>query len=225
MPAGTPRPTGPAPRRPVISDFAPRPHAPIPRPPQPGVLPTHPPVPAPVRPTLPLQPIQEPQSAASLPPADTAADPTPEEPAETPAIPEDEPKQRHPTAHSGLVGFLVFIVLAALALSPLLSGKIVQDFPGSSQSFSTGDQTIGCAGALGQITSTSTYNTKRGFPLVYTYSTTSTLQASCGGRPKTATGGHTSQFNPLGGVIDIAAAGVIAIIVAATWRRLFGIKD
>lgn len=113
----------------------------------------------------------------------------------------------------------MFLVCCGLFLAPVVPGKIWNDAPGSSQTFSTGDQNIDCLGTVGKLTTTTTYDTKAGFPLVYNYSTTSHLSAPCGGKVMTAAGGHTSQFNPLGLLADILLALAIGIITAKIWRR------
>ena len=129
-------------------------------------------------------------------------------------------KQAHPTAHAGLVGFIVFLLIGALCLAPVLPGKIWDGAPGSSDSFSTGDQNLDCLTTLGSITTSTTYDHKVGFPVVYTYATTSQQSATCQGKTLHATGGHTSQFNPLGLLADAALAVAIAIITAKVWRKL-----
>lgn len=131
------------------------------------------------------------------------------------------PKEPHETAHSGLVGLIVFVVLTALLFSPLLPGKILDNFPGSSASFSTGDQTLACIDVLKNVTSSQKYDSKLGAPVVYKYATTTTQTGTCDGKTQTAIVGHTSQFNPLGALMDLALALVVAIIVAKIWRKLF----
>ena len=218
-PNRAPRPGQPQGRRPVFDDFAPRPHAvrPTPQPkvnPQPVQTQHHQASPTPLKHHSPAP------TLSSLDLEDTP-EPPPHKPTEHR---EKEPKTRHETAHSGLVGFTVFVVLCVLALAPFLPGKIMQNFPGSSETTSTGEQTIGCAADLTGLKTSTTYDYKRGFPLVYGYQTTSTLQASCNGVTKSVTGGQTSQFNPLAGLADIAAAGLVAILVAKIWRKLFSPK-
>jgi len=129
-------------------------------------------------------------------------------------------KEPHETGHAGLVGLITFVVFMALFFAPLFPGKVWQDAPGSSQSFSTGDQNISCLGTLGPQKTTVSYNSKTGFPVVYSYSTTSTVTASCDGKPQQATSGHTSQFNPLGVAIDVVLALVLAVTVAKIWHKL-----
>lgn len=221
---GRPQPVQPVRPRPLVSDFAPRPAGPggpALRPMQPGGV-QSPAAPSTLRPA-----VTPPEIGASLlAPPDTAAQKTEEaSPPELPQPPEPKPpKERSQTAHAGLVGLVVFIALTAVLLLPLLPGKVLDNFPGSSQSFSTGDQSLACLTALGKIKTTQTYDSKLGFPIVYKYSTTTTQQATCQGKVQTATGGHSSQFNPLGGAIDIAASLVVALIVVKIWRKLFGQK-
>jgi hypothetical protein len=133
------------------------------------------------------------------------------------------PKEHNRTGHAGLVGFGAFILLCALMLLPLLPGKIT-NFPLASSGFSTGDQSLDCIGTQGPLTSITRYNTKAGTPVTYTYSTTTTQTAACNGQTQSATEGHTSQFNPLGLLVDIALALVIAAVIARVWRMVFGEK-
>jgi hypothetical protein len=119
----------------------------------------------------------------------------------------------------------MFMVFGVLFLAPFLPGKTWDGAPGSSQSFSTGDQNIGCIGTLGKTTTTLRYDSKAGFPLVYDYATTSTMHASCGGKTQTAVGGHTSQFSPLALLADFALALAIAITTARLWRHFRGHRD
>jgi len=205
-------PPGPAARRPVFSDFAPRPHTVQPGASRPVATPAHP---AHTPPATTAHRAAEEQ----LEPVDLAERTTP-----THSSTLKEDAESHPTAHSGLVGWIVFVLLAALALSPLLPGKVLQSFPGTSDSTSVGEQTIGCIDALQNVRTTDSTDYKWGFPIVYRYATTSTLRATCDGQSKTATGGQTSQFNPLGAVVNVAGAGIVAMIVAFLWRKLFSPK-
>lgn len=134
-------------------------------------------------------------------------------------------KGPHPTGHAGLVGFAVFVVFAILFFAPLLPGKIWDNAPGSSASFSTGDQNIDCLGTLGKTTTTTSYDLRIGFPLVYDYSTTSHISATCGGQLQRAVGGHTSQFNPLALAADAILALALAIVASKLWRRFRGVRD
>lgn len=136
-----------------------------------------------------------------------------------------EPGPKNTTGHSGAVGFVSFIVLCALFFLPLLPGKVLDNFPGSSASFSTGDQALSCIDALGPVHSTVKYDTKMGFPITYNYSTTTTQTATCKGVTQSATGGHTSQFNPLGGLINATTAFVLAFGIAKLWRYFAGSKS
>lgn len=135
-----------------------------------------------------------------------------------------EPGPKNTTGHSGAVGFVSFLVLCALFFLPLLPGKVLDNFPGSSASFSTGDQALSCIENLGPIHSSVKYDTKMGFPITYNYSTTTVQTATCKGVSQTAVGGHTSQFNPLGGLINAALAFVIAFGIAKLWRYFVGGK-
>jgi hypothetical protein len=171
-------------------------------------------------------PTQAAQPGAVPQPRTTPAQPTavPQQHASGAFRPDDEApgkghKTPHPTAHSGLIGFAAFLVFGALFLAPLLPGKIWETAPGSSQSFSTGNQTIGCISELTNAKTSLSYDTKIGFPLTYDYATTSTMTADCNGKPGHAIGGHTGQFNPLGLLADTALAITIAVIAAKLWRR------
>lgn len=124
-------------------------------------------------------------------------------------------KPRSTNGHAGVVGAAVFIILAALAVSPLLSGRNVS-LPGNSQSLSNGD-TIPCITNLTDEHITSVYTVRNGFPLTYSYRTSETMHAACGSKQASGINGHTSGFNPLGGVIDLLAAAVIAVVAAKIW--------
>ena len=130
-------------------------------------------------------------------------------------------KHKNEDGHSGLVGFLSFVLLCALFFAPFLPGKVLDNFPGSSASFSTGDQALACITELGPMHSSLKYDTKMGFPITYNYSTTTTQTATCKGVSQSAVGGHTAQLNPLGGLIDAFTAFVIAFAIAKIWRRIF----
>jgi hypothetical protein len=160
----------------------------------------------------------------------SATAPAPATPAATPPTDEQShaapghPREKNRTGHAGIAGFAVFILLGALLLSPFIPGTIIQDFPFASNTYSTGDSTLSCIGTQGKITSTTSYDTKAGSPITYTYSTSTTQKATCSGQEQSATIGHTSQFNPLGLVIDILATIIIAVVVARVWRMVFGEK-
>jgi hypothetical protein len=218
----SPRHVDPVGRRPVISDFGPRPHAaahPTKHPEHPQVSAPSSPAPQPQRPASPAHAVS---SIDEIMPTIDLSDT--EAPITKPPVEPPEPEERPATAHSGIVGLVAFLVLAALALSPFLPGKIFQSFPGSSQTTGTGEQSIGCAGTLSPIQTTTTYNTKLGFPIVYNYATTSKIRATCDGTPQTATGGHASQFSPLGALANVFAAAIVAFVVARIWRTLFSPK-
>jgi len=216
------RPAHPLHRRPVLDGFSthrPTPPAQPQRPATPkpvsdmgGMRPVGTPVTRPLtpqgpRPAAPVEPRHIPPAPDELPPSRTKS-----------------PKEHNQTGHAGLVGLIVFVILAALLLSPVIPGKLFQSFPGASESFSTGDSTLDCLGTQGAITSNTTYNTKAGSPITYTYSTTTSQSATCNGKEQTTVIGHTSQFNPLGLVIDLAVTLIVAVLVAKVWRKLFGEK-
>jgi hypothetical protein len=133
-------------------------------------------------------------------------------------------REKNQTGHAGLAGLIAFILLGVLLLSPLVPGKILQNFPFASSSFSTGDQSLDCLGTQGKVTSTTSYDRKAGAPIVYTYSTSTAQSATCSSRMQYAVTGHTSQFNPLGLVIDIVVALAGAVVIARIWRLIFGEK-
>jgi hypothetical protein len=134
-------------------------------------------------------------------------------------------KELHAITHSGLVGFITFLVVGGLLLTPVLPGKIWDGAPGNSQSFSTGDQNIDCIGTFGKTTTVLNYDTKIGFPLIYDYATTTNLSATCDGKTQHATGGHTAQFNPLALLTDFAVTVTIAVVAAKIWRKIRSSKD
>lgn len=126
----------------------------------------------------------------------------------------------HPS-RAGLVGFICFVVLGGLLLSPVLPGKIFDSFPGSSQSLSTGDDSPACIHELEAVSSALSYNRKLGSPITYSYATTTTQKATCDGKQQTAIAGRAGQFNPLGLLIDSALALIVSVIVSKVWRRVF----
>ena len=193
--------------RPVFSDFGPRPH----RPQQQEV-------------PAPAQPVNAFSKVAGTPQPEATPIESPEK-LETPESPAtSKAHEPHETAHSGWIGLIIFIVLAGLALTSFLPGKVFESFPGSSTTESTGEQTIGCVDDIKDVKTSTAYTTKRGFPVVYNYTTDSTVSGTCDGVAKTATGGHTSQFNPLGVVLNVFAAAFVAIVAAKIWGKLFGPK-
>lgn len=238
------------PQRRVFSDFAVRPNAPINgapvRPAAPTPVPVHPatpprPTPIPVTTAVPPARPQPPMPRPAMPPTPPAHTPPTAlqapapPPAPTPQHPHHPPhhtgkdakapRAHNTTGHAGLIGFIFFVVFAGLLLSPFIPGKILDNFPGSSQSSSSGDQTIGCIHETTNNSTSLSYNLKVGSPIVYDYSTTTTQKATCDGKQQTATGGRSSQFNPLGLAADIAIALVLAVVLARVWRKLFGAKD
>jgi len=138
-----------------------------------------------------------------------------------PAAEAKVPKEKSQTGRSGLVGFVAFVLLTGLLVSPLLPGKILHDFPLTSESFSTGDQSLDCVGTQGQINSNTVYRSKAGAPIAYTYSTVTTDSAVCNGKSQSAVTGHDSQFSPLGLLVDIVVALAVAIAIAKVWRFVY----
>lgn len=208
--AGRPSPNRP---RPFMNDFAPR--RPLVAAPQP---------PRPVPPTT--TPLNVPQPSTPAPTPIEPSDALFERP--TPSKLQGEaktPKRHSTTGHAGLVGLLIFTVLAAVLLSGLLPGKVIENFPGSSASSSAGDQTLACANDPQNVSSTTHYTTKLGAPLTYKTATTTTLRGTCDGKSQTVTGGTTSQFSPIAALVNIALAAVVAFIVTAIWRKIFGTRD
>jgi hypothetical protein len=216
--------SGPQRPRPVMNDFAPRrplDNTPMQRPAHAvspttsAPTPTPRPQPTPPRPAGPHhgQPAPHPLDTMPQPPRSSDMADAP-----------DPPKRRSTSGHAGLVGLLLFVVLAALLLSPLLPGKVVESLPGSSSSSSTGSQTLACANDLQNTSSTKAYTTKKGSPLVYTYATETTLKGTCDGKPQSVIAGTTSQFSPVAALANVAVAAVLAIVVAIIWRKIFGTK-
>ena len=232
MPGGGPRPV---PQRRVFSDFAPRPVA-RPAAPQPAAAIPHPvshpnPTPAPTpRPASHQQPQYAPRPAIHQPQHVPTQPHIPIVPTE-PQLPLQQdskskaPRLRKSTGHASLVGFISFVIFTALLLSPLLPGKILDNFPGSSQSSSNGDQTIACIHDVTNSSMSLAYNTKAGSPVVYNYTATTTQTANCDGRQQSAVAGRTSQFNPLGLTADLLLALALAIGISLVWRKLLGAKD
>jgi len=156
------------------------------------------------------------------------------QPTENPAPLSTEPQPARPFAASakvqehksrpsraGLVGFICFVVLGGLLLSPFLPGKTFDSFPGSSQSSSTGDDSLACIHELGAVSSSLSYNRKLGSPITYSYATTTTQKATCDGKQQTAIAGRAGQFNPLGLLIDSALALIVSVVISKVWRRVF----
>jgi hypothetical protein len=134
------------------------------------------------------------------------------------------PREKNRTGHAGLVGFIVFILLGALLLSPFLPGKVMDSFPLASNTYSTGDSSLDCVGKQGQISNVTKYSSKAGTPITYTSATVTTQTATCDGQPQSAVVGRTSQLNPLGLAVDAVVALVVAIVIARIWRLIFGEK-
>jgi hypothetical protein len=135
-------------------------------------------------------------------------------------------KEPHPTGHAGLVGFVTFLVIGGLLLAPVIPGTIWNNAPGSSQSFSTGDQAIDCPeGSPTNVKTTTSYDSKNGSPLVYQYTTTTSMSGNCASQAQHATTGHTSEFSPLALAIDLLLAIAIAVVTSKLWRRFRGVRD
>lgn len=146
---------------------------------------------------------------------------TPHQPAPTQDRPHAKPftQPKHKPSRSGLVGFITFILLSTGAFAPIISnGIILQNTPGSSQSVTSGTDTIGCAKTLISPATTSTYTSKVGFPIVYTYTQTTTFSATCEGKRSSVISSRNSQFNPLGALINLAAVVILATAVAKIWK-------
>ncbi len=128
--------------------------------------------------------------------------------------------QRHSIKkRAGLIGFIVFVLLGGLLLSPFIPGKTFENFPAASQSTSSGDASLACVTPLKNITASTRYTQRLGSPITYNYATATTQQGTCNGKLQTAVTGHTGQFNPLGLLIDIGTVLVVAIAVTKVWRR------
>jgi hypothetical protein len=190
------------------------------------------------RPTAAVPPPQQPRifSARAVPSGSTGTTQAASVPQDTDALPATHdtdmppagkarpPKERNSTGHAGLVGFAAFVLFGSLLLSPVIPGKISQSFPLSSTSFSTGEQSLDCLGTQRNLNTTTAYTSKAGSPVTYTYSTSTTQRADCNTQSQSAVIGHSSQFNPLGLVLDLVVALAIAIIIARVWRLIFGEK-
>jgi len=250
QPAARPTPTAPrVPSHPVASPTsAPQHHVPVRPPTQQHARPqatVSPPKPTPV-PTQPLfstsseqpTPYAQPQRPAQV---DSVSQPSPRptQPThshQTHAATHHPHTPPHDTAakvqhhqrvggRSGLVGFICFIALAGLLLSPLLPSKAFDNFPGNSQSSSSGDESLACIDTLGQVYTSVHSDHKLGSPITYSYTTTTTQKATCDSAMQTAITGRTGQFNPLGLLIDVSLAIAISVAVARIWRRFFGNRD
>ena len=130
---------------------------------------------------------------------------------------DDMPERK---THAGLVGLFCFVLFAGILLSPFVPGKILENFPGSSQSLSSGEQAIACLDDLENVRTNTAYTIKLGSPVIYRYSTTTTQQATCGGKPGSATIGSTAQFNPLGLLADLLLALIVAVGIGKLWSLI-----
>lgn len=252
QPGMPPRPMQPVSRRPMVDGFAPRrpaaaihgtPSRPVggqtPRPmggdvqaPRPTAAPQQATVSSPA---APLPRSQQPHPFATRPmtagtPAQTARPADVDMPkmhdtdGMQPTGKSHAPRERSNTGHAGLAGFIALIVLSALFLLPLVPGKIFQNFPLTSSTLSTGNQSIDCLGTQGQIQNSTAYNTKAGSPLTYTYSTSTTQTATCNGQSQSAVVERASQFSPLALVLDVLLAVILAAITARVWRIVYTMR-
>ncbi len=216
--------TGPNPQ----ASAAPRPAQPQPRPP---VRPTQSPSVFRSAPSVSPPPSQSEATAREQPEAVSPLRPYQHKPDERAKAAQGkhrkhkEPNERKHTGRAGLAGLITFLVLAVLLLSPFIPGKILDNFPGSSQSLSVGDSSLSCIDDLGPAKTTNTYDIKLGSPIVYKYSTTTKQTAACDNTSQTAVTGHSSQFNPLGLLVDLAIVVGVAFAVTTVWRRIFGRND
>jgi hypothetical protein len=132
------------------------------------------------------------------------------------------PKEHDSTGHAGLVGLAAFIVFGTLLLSPIIPGHVSQGFPLSSSSVTTGQQSLDCLNSENNIQNVTTYTSKYGSPITYTSGTKLTQTANCDNTTQSAIVETTSQFNPLGLVLDLVVALAAAIVIARVWRLVFG---
>lgn len=135
---------------------------------------------------------------------------------------QNEPKQpRSKSSHTGLAGLVVFIVLMLLFVLPLLPGKTLENFPGSSVESSSGVQSFACIKDPTNLISSTSTGSKSGFPIAYKYTTTTTNKAICDGTPQSIIASSTSQFNPIGLVADTVLALVIALAFGKLWSIIY----
>lgn len=217
--------------RPLMSDFAPRRPAVAPQPPASRPLPSTSPVtntsqptqqiganltatPKPAQPPA-LSPAPTAQPTAIAPPQQRTTDTLPDMSSfKTETNPEPQPVRRGFRINYGaLIGFGVFVALAILFVSPVVPGKVLDNFPGSSATASSGAQSLACIDEVKNMASSTTYTTKLGSPLVYKYATSTVLKGTCNGTAQTTVGGTTSLFSPLALTLNLLLAGVIGIIV------------
>lgn len=132
-----------------------------------------------------------------------------------------EIKPKSETGHAGLIGLALFALLTALFLLPFLPGKTLDNFPGSSQSFSSGDQSFACLEQPTSVKSATEFNNKAGFPITYKYTSITTQQASCDGDSQTIVAGRSSQFNLLGLVADVLLAFALALGISALYKIIY----
>jgi hypothetical protein len=178
----------------------------------------------------PEQPNQQPQeqqsngSQASPTPATPAVADRPIAPAVISGAPKDIPEAPAPQAHTPHkavgIGLGLCIALLLLFLSPLLPGKVLNNSPGSSSSFSSGSQSLSCTGNAGPVTSALKYTSKKGFPITYGYTATSSVEMSCNGSTQSASGGQSNEFSTMAIIIDVACAAVVAFAVTKVMRTL-----
>jgi hypothetical protein len=140
------------------------------------------------------------------------------------ASPEKEPKTKQSSSRAGLIGVLIFALLTALFLLPVVQGKTLENFPGSSQSFSSGDESFACLEMPTATVSSTSYDRKAGFPITYSYASTTHQKADCDGTNQTIVASRSAQFNPLGLAADIALALFIASGVGKLWSTIYRAK-
>jgi len=244
-----PRPSGATPGRPlerrVFNDFVSRPSRPMPQPgmqrpvPQPAPKPhvTQPahvpatpaaqrvPVAVPHHQTHPQQQRPTPSNEPPRPASTTQSSAL--RPADLPRVPFSDPahdekmhKPNHHNTHAGMVGFICFVIIGGLLLSPLVPGKILDNFPGSSQTESSGEQTLACATELKNAATKTAYTLKLGSPIVYKYTRVTTETATCDNMRQSADIGRSSQFNPLGLIANLLLAVLVSAGVAKLWHMV-----
>lgn len=150
-------------------------------------------------------------------------------PVELPSVPQGEHgnninhenkayKPDHRNTHAGLVGFICFVIFAGLLLSPLLPAIVLDNFPGSSQTASSGEESLACATELTAIETSKSYTLKLGSPIVYKYSLVTTQSGECNNKAQTADIARSSQFNPLGLLANLMLAAAVAVGIAKLWQ-------
>jgi hypothetical protein len=115
----------------------------------------------------------------------------------------------------------VFVVLGGLMMTSALPGFVVQGLPGSSSTFVYGGQGAACASITGSPQTVVKYTVKLGFPLVYNFDSTSSVEIDCSGTPQSANGSHSTGFIPLAIVIDLVVAALLGLVAFAVLGRRF----